>query len=705
MTSKGEYSSIKNTLSNIDIFAIKFELKKLLIDGYIDNIYHIEKETFVFKIRGKEKTYELIYENGVRLHITNYEIKKPKEPTAFCKMLRAFIRNSKLIDIEQKDLDRILIFHLSTKKGLMKLIFELFSFGNMILVDENNTIRLTLKKRKMKDRNIRIGEKYEFPPSKEYNILDINLENLKLFLDDMRNERIVRVLLNLNLGPEYINELLYRCKMDAKEKVEDLSDTKINCLLETIMWLRSVLLNCDFKPIVYVDDDNKPMHFAPLELLTFDKYEKKYFNTFNDAVDFYFSNRTIDIAVFKIKEEIEKEMQKISTIINEQKKLLDKYNDERENYERKGQLIYKYYPILEKMNESILNGIRKGFSKEIVKQKVNEFFNRKGIPIKITKFDKSQPVVHLVIEGNEISLNFRDKISKAASLFFEKAKKIEKKIEGVKETIEKYNKKLEELEKDRVERIEKEKLAKVTIRRVKSWFHKFRWFLSSSGILVVGGRDAKTNEILVKKYMGKEDIFMHADIHGAPVVIIKKEKEKEIDESTIIEAAQFAASYSKAWKAGLGSVDVFWVSSSQVSFTPPSGEYVAKGAFIIKGNRNYIKNVPLEISIGIILGKNTLENNKKEEHRIREIEIICGPTNSVKKRADIFCILIPGDLPKGKIAKKIKEFFETELYQRGIIAAIDEDDIINLLPPGSSRIVSCNVEFKKDRGDVVEKNS
>ena len=35
----------------------------------------------------------------------------------------------------------------------------------------------------------------------------------------------------------------------------------------------------------------------------------------------------------------------------------------------------------------------------------------------------------------------------------------------------------------------------------KLWYHRFRWFVTSDGTVVLGGRDASQNEELVKKYM------------------------------------------------------------------------------------------------------------------------------------------------------------------------------------------------------------
>jgi len=53
------------------------------------------------------------------------------------------------------------------------------------------------------------------------------------------------------------------------------------------------------------------------------------------------------------------------------------------------------------------------------------------------------------------------------------------------------------------------------------WFEKFLWFITSENYLVIGGRDAHQNEMLVKKYMDKGDMFFHCELHGAAVCILK----------------------------------------------------------------------------------------------------------------------------------------------------------------------------------------
>src|SRR5439155_1158770 len=83
------------------------------------------------------------------------------------------------------------------------------------------------------------------------------------------------------------------------------------------------------------------------------------------------------------------------------------------------------------------------------------------------------------------------------------------------------------------------------------WFEAYRWALSSDGHLTLGGRDARTNDQLVKKHLKEGDRYAHADIHGAPSTVIKDGA--RAPESTLREACEFALAYSKAWSAGLAS--------------------------------------------------------------------------------------------------------------------------------------------------------
>ena len=92
-------------------------------------------------------------------------------------------------------------------------------------------------------------------------------------------------------------------------------------------------------------------------------------------------------------------------------------------------------------------------------------------------------------------------------------------------------------------------IPKKRVKKNLKWYEKLRWFVTSDNVLVIGGRDAGTNEAVVKKYMDNNDIYLHADIHGATSTVIKLDGSK-INDSILKESGEFAASFSTAWSKG-----------------------------------------------------------------------------------------------------------------------------------------------------------
>jgi predicted ribosome quality control (RQC) complex YloA/Tae2 family protein len=262
----------------------------------------------------------------------------------------------------------------------------------------------------------------------------------------------------------------------------------------------------------------------------------------------------------------------------------------------------------------------------------------------------------------KITIFLNKNVHENASIYFDKAKKAKKKIQGANVAILNTKKKLSKLEKKGIENNNQTTLTK---RTKKEWYEKFRWFYSSKGFLVIGGRDATTNEILIKKYTDKEDIVFHTDMAGSPFFVIKQKikynKEDNnyvIGEKTLQETANATASFSRAWKGGYSTADVFYVNSEQLSKEAQHGEYLQKGSFMIKGKTTYLKPI-IQIAICILDDK-----------------IMSGPIDAIKEYAKEYIIINQGDKKPSEIAKEIKKQFKFN----------DIDEIIRALPSNSCKI-------------------
>ncbi|MBI3036085.1 DUF814 domain-containing protein [Candidatus Woesearchaeota archaeon] len=254
-------------------------------------------------------------------------------------------------------------------------------------------------------------------------------------------------------------------------------------------------------------------------------------------------------------------------------------------------------------------------------------------------------------------LDLTKSIDENASAYFEKAKKIKKKTEGAEKALNENAKKLRDFEAKREKIVLKEAEQERLKERRHEWYEKFRWFISSEGFLVIGGRDATSNEIVVKKHTEPNDLVFHTDMAGSPFFVVKSEG-RPIGEKTKEEAADATCTFSKAWKLGLHTSSVFYVNPEQVSKKTKAGEYMGKGAFMIYGKTNYISN-KVNLAVGIT----------------KQQQIMSGPLGAVKANCDKFVVLEQGSEKASSVAKYI---------QHKIGGAIDE--IIRALPSGGLKI-------------------
>jgi len=252
-----------------------------------------------------------------------------------------------------------------------------------------------------------------------------------------------------------------------------------------------------------------------------------------------------------------------------------------------------------------------------------------------------------------IIIDSRKTIEQNAAAYFERAKKAKRKLEGAKKAFSIAQGKMSALA-EHV--LVKEKHAPRVLRK-KEWYENLRWFFSSDGFLCVGGRDAATNEIVVKKHAMKGDVVFHTDMAGSPFVVVKSEG-KEIPMSTLEEAAQFTACFSRAWKNGFGYLEVFYVAPEQLSKEPNSGEFLPKGAFVVRGSVQYLKP-KLEIALG----------------KLPDGRVMVAAQSAIEKRCGKGYLVLPGNEKASDVARRLIASFDVHI-----------DDIIPLLPSGGVKL-------------------
>jgi predicted ribosome quality control (RQC) complex YloA/Tae2 family protein len=470
-----------------------------------------------------------------------------------------------------------------------------------------------MESQEWKDRTLKPGLEYAYPPETP----DIRNMPLKDFIVNMAEKKeIVKILAsNLGLGATYANEVL---KMAG---VEPDSLPKKDTIERVYKTLKDVM---DAKVDANIAYDEEPVDVIPFKLESYGDLETKGTETFNAAVDEYFTKMRVEGKKEDSTRDQREEIRKTERVIERQGKKIEQMSEGVDKFKEMGEDIYANFQEIDALITGAKNAKKDGMN-------WMEYLQSKNIKVKEPAERK--------FDFNGIGIFIDKSVPENAEIYYEKSKTAKSKLEGAKKALKESKKRLKDLEEERVT-IEKKSPGEPIAKHKPEWYEKFRWFVSSDGFLVLGGRDATTNEMLIKKHTEANDLVFHSTVHGAPFFVVKNPDNKKIPDATKRETAEAAASYSSAWGAGWGSADVYAVKPEQVSKSAESGEYLSKGAFVIRGEREWFKGTPLKIALGFKVGDYALS--------------IGGPEGAVKSQTKYYMKVGVGNMKSGQVAKEVK---------------------------------------------------
>lgn len=257
---------------------------------------------------------------------------------------------------------------------------------------------------------------------------------------------------------------------------------------------------------------------------------------------------------------------------------------------------------------------------------------------------------------------FIDKsVEENAGIYFDKAKKAKSKLKGAQEALAQFEKKLVDHELNLEEKREIQEQKK--LQGPQKWYHKFRWFRTSDGYLAVGGRDATTNDVVIKKHASAGDLVFHTEMPGSPFFILKargsghgKDLEgDEFDKLSKEEAARATATFSKAWTRQLGTVQVYCVKPEQLK----KEMGLPKGTFMVYGKREYFY-ADLDLCVGMT----------------KDGEAMAGPRSAVSAHCVNYYVLTQGNMKASALAKDFVSHYGGDL-----------DAVIRSLPGGEFTVL------------------
>ncbi|WP_277552912.1 ribosome rescue protein RqcH [Halobaculum limi] len=694
----------KTEMTSVDLAALVGELSRYE-GAKVDKVYLYGDDLVRFKLRDYDRgRVELLVETGdvKRCHVADpaHVPDAPGRPPEFAKTLRSRLAGGEISDVAQYEFDRILTFDFERPDANTTVVAELFGEGNVAVLDETGEVQRSLETVRLKSRTVAPGSQYEYPQSR-VNPFDVSYEAFAARMDDSDTDVVRTLATQLNMGGLYAEEFCTRAGVEKTLDIADAGEEQYRAIHDAIERMGERLRSGTLDPRVYLED-GEVVDVTPLPLEERDGLESEAFDDFNAALDTYFHrlDLTEDEEVDD-SPDFEAEIAKKQRIIDQQEGAIEKFDEQAEAEREKAEAVYAHYDLVADVLSTIQGAREQGHSWDEIDETFLEGADR-GIPEAeaVRGVDGSEATVDIDLDGTVVTLDAKTGPEKNADRLYTEAKRIEEKKEGALAAIENTRKELAAVKKrkeawqrddgdddeeeddeddEEPEEVDWLSRASVPVRNRDHWYDRFRWFESSDGFLVIGGRNADQNEELVKNYMEGRDLFCHAQAHGGPVTLIKATDPSEaardvtIPEQTREEAAQFAVSYSSVWKDGRGAGDAYIVTPDQVSKTPESGEYIEKGGFVIRGERDYYRDMPAEVAVGVQVDPET--------------RVIGGPPSAVEPRAETTVRLTPGQFAQNDAAMKcyriLKQRFTDDTFVRKVASA---DRIQEFLPPGESDV-------------------
>jgi len=722
----------KRELSSIDLAALVTELNRYS-GAKVDKAYLYDDDLLRLKLRDFDRgRVELMIEVGdiKRAHVADpdHVADAPGRPPNFAKMLRNRLSGADFAGVEQYEFDRILTFEFERDDENTTLVAELFGQGNVAALDETGEVIGSLSTVRLKSRTVAPGAQYEYPASR-LNPLDVSLGGFTRHMRDSDSDVVRTLATQLNLGGLYAEEVCTRAGVEKETQIDEATDDQFRALHEALARVGDRLRSGDLDPRVYEervdgdgerddgDADARVVDVTPFPLSEHEDLPSVGFDSFTAAVDEYFyrlereesESGEAPADAGASRPDFEAEIAKQERIIEQQRGAIEGFDEQADAERDRAELLYAQYDLV----DEVLSTVQEARENDVPWDDIAATLDagaEQGIPAAEAVVDvdggDGTVTVELTGEGDDggqtrIELDAGAGVEVNADQLYQEAKRIEGKKEGAQEAIEATRRELEAVKERKAEwtaeqaeadgddtdaddeaEYETDWLSRssIPIRSPDDWFDRFRWFRTSTGYLVIGGRNADQNEELVKKYMGKHDRFFHTQAHGGPVTILKASGPSEsadpvdFSEETLREAAQFAVSYSSDWKDGRGAGDAYMVEPDQVSKTPESGEYIEKGSFVIRGDRTYFEDVPCRVAVGVQCEPVT--------------RALGGPPSAIVDRVATSVTLEPGMYAQNDAAmmvyRELKSRFADTSFVRKVASA---DQLQEFLPPGGSDIV------------------
>ncbi|GFT99284.1 nuclear export mediator factor Nemf [Nephila pilipes] len=617
---------MKTRFSTIDIVAEVKELQKC-IGMRVNQIYDVDNKTYLMRLNRYEEKIVILLESGMRIHATEFEWPKNPSPSGFSMKMRKHIKNKRLENISQLGNDRIVDLQFGINDAAYHVILEMYDRGNIVLTDYEYTILNILRPRASGSEDVKLIVREKYPVERALSAIEnFKREEIYSTINAAKEGEVLKKILMplVAFGPALLDHVLLKngfhknCAINKNFNVAADINRLFLCLEEANSLMREIAEKPEGYVIHKIEKNNKDgneiitnIEFHPYLFHQFKDQRYTLYPSFDKAVDNYFSSmegQKIDLKAFHKEKEALKKLENVKK--DHEQRLLKLHESQAEDI-KKAQLIETNLELVDKailvIRSAIANQISWSDIQDLIKEAQLEgdpvAKSIKKLKLDINHFTLLLTNPHFDSDDDEESKPLLVDIDLDCSAYANARKYYDKKRAHAKKeqkTIESSEKAFKSAEKKTKQALKEVAVTtSITKARKVMWFEKFLWFISSENYLIIAGRDVQQNELIVKRYMKVNDLYVHADLHGASSVVIKNPKGGEVSPKTLNEAGTMAVCNSTAWDAKIVT-SAWWVYSNQVSKTAPSGEYLTTGSFMIRGKKNYLPPAYLIMGFGFM---------------------------------------------------------------------------------------------------------
>lgn len=559
------------------------ELCEKLINGRIDKIHQPEKDELTIHVRTLTDHYKLVISASSahsRVHFTEQAKKNPATAPLFCMLMRKHIGSGKIVAIEQEGFERIIKILVESYDELgdlttKTLIIEIMGrHSNIILTDGSNRIIDAIKRVDFSVSSVRQvlpGLEYTSPPSQnKTNLTDVSFDTKIDFEMPVRADKAILNSIS-GISPLTAREIVYRAF--GRTDVNALNLNRQSHLKTELIKFAKQIKDNDFSPCMITDiSSGKIMDFSAFEIKQYEGAAKiTHYDSISKLLDDYYSLRDMHERMRQKSVDLVKLLNNGIERASKKLVILQKTLNDAESKEK-----YKIYGDLLMTN---MYQIADGMKSIEVQNYYEEDMPTVKIPLDVQ------------LSPSDNVQRYYKKYNKAKTAEIEAAKQIEiskSNLDYLESTLSAVeNSETEaDLNAIRSELIDEGYIKrKPDPKRRKQNASKPLHFESVDGFDIYVGKNNTQNDYLTLKLANSSDIWFHTkNIHGSHT-IIKLGLNKDVPKTTLMQAAQIAAYYSKARESSQVPVDYTQVKNVK----KPNG---AKPGMVIYDHYNTVYVTP-----------------------------------------------------------------------------------------------------------------